>query len=407
MCGHVGAITRSKNGFSAKESDAILALLYFDNFRGEDATSLTMIDNQGLAVVLKEATSAPDFIREKEVQTLTTQAISRGKAFMGHNRKATVGGYKDEQAHPFIIDDRWIFNHNGKLQNHVKYFQTEVDSEAFGKLLCPKLDDITELGKTLSEVDAAYTIAAYDAKEHVIHLMRNVERPLWFARSAVTLWYASEAWMLRAVSDLYDLKLGDPVSAPIHKLYTFDLKAEDPTEGTVQEVTVVKKSTPPTKGATQAAKSCKQAVSPGTKEVNGARMGFANGYLQTIFEQDDLYPQLSKSKYRKDAKKLAGDVVVCWIDDVMPVVKDPSDTRTKFVAYASCEDYPNWVFMYYFYSNSYEEAQKYAEGRLITGRVTGFQYDAGWGCASYVPSAKISVPSRVIKANNGPSQLTH
>jgi glucosamine 6-phosphate synthetase-like amidotransferase/phosphosugar isomerase protein len=105
-------------------------MLYIDALRGEDATGVACVNINHGAKVFKEASHSAWFVYNKEYDDARNSFLSKGKALLGHNRKATIGGKKDENAHPFVFDDRYVFFHNGTLNNHRKLANTEVDSEA-------------------------------------------------------------------------------------------------------------------------------------------------------------------------------------------------------------------------------------------------------------------------------------
>lgn len=415
MCGHVGAVTKALNGFTSKEVDAVLALLYFDNFRGEDATSMTVIENDGRATLYKEATSAPDFIRAPGIKKGVSDAISHGQAIICHNRKATVGGYKDEHAHPFVIDNRYIFNHNGKLQNHVKYAQTEVDSEALGQIICPLGEDVKALGDKLSEIDAAYACVWYDAELHKIKVIRNSERPLWYAKNSMTTFYASEAWMLEAVNKLYSLSLDVPAAFVVNRLYEWDLKNNDPTSLTYEEVTITKKAPPPYTGGSPA-KSTKTSTTNSKGTSSGAKNHYPelmegcstwnNPFLQAL-EHDIEWPVLSRAQFKRQKNKLANSMVTAWVDDVVAEdwLKESGQDLKTYVAYCSTDDYPSWVFTFKVKAKNYQEAEAMLEGKFICGFVGNFTHENDWGMAGFLDKSKISTPSKSIKK---PSQVvTH
>jgi hypothetical protein len=55
------------------------------------------------------------------------------------------------------------------------------------------------LGEALCGVHGAYTLIMYEEKERKISIVRNRERPLWYAHQKDGLVYASEPWMINAV----------------------------------------------------------------------------------------------------------------------------------------------------------------------------------------------------------------
>ena len=91
MCGIVGVISKSHFGFMQKHLDLFYQLLHSDELRGDDATGLIYIENDSGFGILKDAVPASwcadSMIRHNQL----TDRIRKGKALIGHNRKATMG----------------------------------------------------------------------------------------------------------------------------------------------------------------------------------------------------------------------------------------------------------------------------------------------------------------------------
>ena len=132
MCGLVGMIVKNVNGAISADADVVEQLLYIDALRGEDSTGVCLFENDGDIRVIKEAQPADYFLRSKEWLSLRTAFVTRGKAILGHNRKATIGKTNDDNAHPFVIEDRYVFMHNGTLHSHKHLADVEIDSHALG-----------------------------------------------------------------------------------------------------------------------------------------------------------------------------------------------------------------------------------------------------------------------------------
>ena len=91
---------------------------------------------------------------EFEKSDMGKRVISKGKALIGHNRKATVGSVNNATAHPFVVGDSFAMVHNGTLRNHKALADTVVDSEALAihlsKVLVEDFDKLKfeeEIGK--------------------------------------------------------------------------------------------------------------------------------------------------------------------------------------------------------------------------------------------------------------------
>jgi len=171
-------------------------MLYVDVLRGEDATGICAVNNKSGATMLKAACDASWFTYDKEYRAERPQWTKDGKALLGHNRKATIGGRVDDNAHPFVLDDRYVFFHNGTLHNHKQLANTEVDSEALGMVVTKCEGDLEKLSEALSKVYGAYACVWYDADKNTVYFLRNAQRPLSFVITKCgSIAYASEAWM--------------------------------------------------------------------------------------------------------------------------------------------------------------------------------------------------------------------
>ena len=199
MCGIVGMVVKPANGFVKQHEDCFYQMLYADALRGEDSTGVIGVENDTSFHIAKEATEAAWFNAQFQGGTLAKTMWATGKAFIGHNRKKTVGAIKDETAHPFVVDDVFAMVHNGTLFNHKDLADTEVDSEALAKVLATALgetDYIQALETILGKVSGAYATASYDQRTNKVHLLRNSQRPLAYVETSNAWYFASEAPML-------------------------------------------------------------------------------------------------------------------------------------------------------------------------------------------------------------------
>jgi predicted glutamine amidotransferase len=227
MCGHVGFISKNKTGLFSKDLNVFEDLLYIDGLRGEDATGICMITKHSGAKVLKSASDASWFMYDKGYKKLRDSVVSEARAMLGHNRKATIGGSKDECAHPFVINDRSVFFHNGTLVNHKAIADTEVDSEALGILFSECGGDIEKLTAATSRVSGAYACVWYDADVDKVYFLRNNQRTFYISETQEgNLLYASEAWMIAGIAARHGVKLKEIVPTEVDTLYTVDLTGD-------------------------------------------------------------------------------------------------------------------------------------------------------------------------------------
>lgn len=99
--------------------------------------------------------------------------------FIGHTRKSSVGAINEKNAHPFMINDRYVQVHNGTLKNHfdlakkygIDIKKMHVDSEILAACIEQEGFDV------LSEYDGAAAIAAtfLDEDDEVLYLFKGGE----------------------------------------------------------------------------------------------------------------------------------------------------------------------------------------------------------------------------------------
>ena len=237
MCGLVGVITKWNSGFFSKDLDIFKNLLYIDTLRGEDATGVCMVNKEAGATVVKGGVDYPEFRYKQEYTKLMGTALSEGKALLGHNRKATVGGHKDECAHPFTYDDRYVFFHNGTLTNHKELGDTEVDSDALGRLVVDCQGDLDKLGEVFSKARGAWACVWYDSEKHTVYFTKNKERPLSILKlKSGNYTYASEAWMAQACAQRNTESVEEVIKVEDGKLYSIDLTAKNNLELVIEQI---------------------------------------------------------------------------------------------------------------------------------------------------------------------------
>jgi Glutamine amidotransferase domain len=223
MCGIVGLASAHKNGFSVKEADAFLDMLYFDALRGVDSTGVFGVDKHANVEIHKEASHAANFLTTKTIKEFKSKLISHGLFAVGHNRAATRGDIKDENAHPFWVDDKIVLVQNGTWRgDHKKIKDTEVDTEVIAHLLAEESD----VEKALSKVQAAYALVWFNVETKTLQMVRNYERPLWIGQteSGGLLW-CSEPGFMQLAAMRHEVKLKEkPVQIDPHVLISLGIK---------------------------------------------------------------------------------------------------------------------------------------------------------------------------------------
>ncbi len=199
MCGLVGIIANSSNGFNAMEMDIFRDMLVVDSIRGEDSTGIFSVNRYGNANSLKLATHPYNLVKSKDYEEWRGKSFTDGRAVIGHNRKATVGAVNNDNAHPFLFGPVMLV-HNGSISNYRSLLsmadrdkhKIEVDSHAAAVMLARN-----EPEKILPEFRGAYAMIWYNTNTKRLYFIRNDERPLALARVNNNIFFASEDDMLK------------------------------------------------------------------------------------------------------------------------------------------------------------------------------------------------------------------
>jgi predicted glutamine amidotransferase len=317
MCGIVGVISKYDNGFFNQQEDSFFEMLYADALRGFDSTGVIGVDNKGGFFTAKEASEAAVFIPKLKSTIYRDEMYKVGKAWIGHNRKKTVGDIADETAHPFTVDKSFALVHNGTLTSY-KHLKEDAltDSQALAHVIKTALekDNYAEaVREELGRVYGAYALVFYNQARRQIHFLRNKERPLWRVETPNAYYFASEAtmatWILTRNNYQYkDLKI-EPFEE--HKLYTFDI---DKKSWTMEDVE-------PKKVYTSQSTKDSHSGSAGSVNHGGNRKRGA---------------AVNSSSFRHIKKKLLGDRITFWIDNNdwfgtnHPLDLDCGDTDVSF-----------------------------------------------------------------------------
>lgn len=217
MCGLVGM---AGNLFK-NDVDSFNQMLYADYFRGPHATGVGAVRGQ-TSSVLKRAWSPLELMSHKNYDNTVTVTCD---ALIGHNRHGTRGSNSDHNnAHPFNFD-RIIGAHNGtldhpcigNLKDNAKF---DTDSEA---LFC----DINANGidESIQKISGAWALTFFDKKEKTINLIRNAERPLFFAykKGRSVLYWASEYELMMWILNRNRIEVEEDTAyeLPVDTLFTW------------------------------------------------------------------------------------------------------------------------------------------------------------------------------------------
>lgn len=206
MCGLVGIYS---SNFFMKHKQVLADMLYLDTWRGRDSTGVAAVRHNADTVTLKSTVPGYEFV---EGPALENHLKLNDFCWIGHNRFGTVGKNTKSNAHPFEVLDEdgtclLVGAHNGTLKNRFdldNYAQYGTDSEALFHQIAHK-----GLEQTLSQVQGAWALTYYDHNEEQLRIIRNKERPLFYAfeEGRKTLIWASEMWMIRVACSRAGIKL--------------------------------------------------------------------------------------------------------------------------------------------------------------------------------------------------------
>jgi len=145
MCGQAGLILAS-NGRRNEEKleylqDTFSRLLALNQFRGEHATGIALINDDGSYRLLKRPMKASEFVCLNEYRNLIEELSNKTTIIMGHARLATVGSIENTgNSHP-IKSGCCLATANGTIFNADELFRklrlhrfAEVDSELIARL---------------------------------------------------------------------------------------------------------------------------------------------------------------------------------------------------------------------------------------------------------------------------------
>jgi predicted glutamine amidotransferase len=180
MCGIVAFITNYKNGFDQPQIKAFQDMLYVNALRGTDSTGIFYVNSKEDVQIHKDVSESGPFLKSKEWDASQSELYRNGMAVIGHCRAKTRGAAKDENAHPFNVNNEIILVHNGTfVGDHKHLADTEVDSHAIAHVLAEEKD----IAKALNKINAAYALIWYNVKSKCLHAIRNKERTLYYAKT--------------------------------------------------------------------------------------------------------------------------------------------------------------------------------------------------------------------------------
>ena len=178
MCGIVGYITTGHDKYIASREHYLKYALIMDTIRGADSTGLIEVRHKFQVDAMRSVLPGHDFINTD----LFLKREQDAWCAIGHNRAATRGNVKVENAHPFYFGEVCLV-HNGTLSHRGANFDSfepslEVDSMQIALALSKaEPEDATRI---LSDIDGSFAVVWTDERDESINMARNQDRPLHY-----------------------------------------------------------------------------------------------------------------------------------------------------------------------------------------------------------------------------------
>ncbi len=222
MCGIVSLFS-TERGYDRDVHSAMSQLLSANTVRGIHSTGLAF--GGGFeADVYKKAVPGYDFVELAVTKRILTN-YEKNQFLIGHNRAATKGVVSSENAHPFQ-HGHITGVHNGTLVTYRALVEGtdpmyDVDSEYIFRGL-----EQSGAAELIPLINGAYTLIWHDATDNTVHMIRNEERPYYFAaiKGKSLLFGASEMPMLQWILNRNGLTIMDVVIPEAMTEYVFDLE---------------------------------------------------------------------------------------------------------------------------------------------------------------------------------------
>lgn len=200
MCGIVGYISTKEKAHVDEKAHFMRFALALDTLRGPDSTGVMTLHKRFKVHTVKTLMAGDRFVNGWEYR----KAWKPGWAQVGHNRAATVGKVKVENAHPFE-DGPVSLVHNGTLWAEgstlpLNRKDIEVDSHQLTHNFAEHSPEKAK--EVLEKIDGAFALVWYDRRDESINMARNSERPLHLgmSRSKDIIWFMSEGNHLQAIN---------------------------------------------------------------------------------------------------------------------------------------------------------------------------------------------------------------
>lgn len=226
MCGLTGIFSSI---ISDEETKIFKELMILSSLRGIDSSGACVVSGEKTitAQIAKSTINPTQFLMEKHVKDMLEKNYKVG--LMGHTRLATKGNINTKNAHPFRFHNI-IGMHNGTCHGEFEgKTKDNTDSEAIFKNIEEKGTEEGLKYVTNKAWTFAYALIWYEQKTGIVNMIRNYERPLFYAVNKVlkTVFVSSEEHFLECVLKRNSTTYEKIEALPVNTLLSFDLRERD------------------------------------------------------------------------------------------------------------------------------------------------------------------------------------
>lgn len=223
MCGIFGIVYHDRLSPATRLKSRILLnfLAVVSSDRGNDATGVATVDQDGSARVYKQTVPATTMVFQKPWNRLIRAIPETTFAIVGHTRQKSVGENSVANAHPHVFN-KLVGTHNGTITNHKDFgpaekFQNDSANVLWSLSQTPKSQWESLFLQLRGPAAWAFT---YDG---AMYLLRNQEMPCYmlFCPDLSATVYASTAVALEQAAALARVTCTTAVPLPARILYEF------------------------------------------------------------------------------------------------------------------------------------------------------------------------------------------